>query len=90
MSKKQLFVDRNLDQLDHVGSKIFCAQIVEKGLDYKTQTFNFLCLSDSGRQTHFFPDFLIFETQNFDKCIILKILPIKYIDLVYRNEKPRF
>ena len=90
MPEKQLFVDRNFDQSDHVGSKFFLSQVIAEIPDYKTYTFNILCLSDAGRQTHFFPDFLIFETQNFDKCIILKILPIKYINLVYRNEKPRF
>ena len=90
MSKKQLFVDRNLDQSNHMRSKIFLSKVVPKIPDYKTHIFKILCLSDSDRQTHFFPDFLIFETQNFDKCIILKILPIKYINLVYRNEKPRF
>ena len=90
MSEKQLFVDRNFDQSDHVGSKFFLSQVIAEIPDYKTHTFKILCLSDAGRQTHFFPDFLIFETQNFDKCIILKILPIKYINLVYRNEKPRF
>ena len=65
MSKKQLYEDRDFDQLDHVGSKIFCAQIVDKCSDYETQTFNFLCLSDSGRQKHFFPIFSVFDMQKF-------------------------
>ena len=64
MSEKQLYEDRDFDQLDHVGSKIFCAQIVEKGLDYKTQTFNFLCLSGPGRQKHIFPIFLFLTCKN--------------------------
>ena len=63
MSEKQLYGDRDFDQLDHVRSKIFCAQIVNKCLDYKTHTFNFLCLSDSGRQKHFFPTFSVFDVQ---------------------------
>ena len=63
MSNKQLYEDPDFDQLDHVGPKIFCAQIVEKGLDYKTQTFNFLCLSDTGRQKQFFAIFLVFDVR---------------------------
>ena len=68
MSEKQLFVDRNFDQSGHVESKIFLSQVVAKIPDYKTHTFKILCLSDAGRQTHFFPDFFIFETQKFYKC----------------------
>ena len=63
MYEKQLYGDRDFDQLDHVRSKNFCAQIVNKCLDYKTHTFNFLCLSDSGRQKHFFPTFSVFDMQ---------------------------
>ena len=77
MSEKQLFVDRNFDQSGHVESKIFLSQVVAKIPDYKTHTFKILCLSDAGRQTHFFPDFLSFETRKFHKCAILKILPMK-------------
>ena len=35
MSKKQLYGDRDFDQLDHVQSKNFCAQVVDKCSDYK-------------------------------------------------------
>ena len=63
MSEKQLYGDRDLDQLDHVRLKNFCAQVVNKCSDYKTHTFNFLCLSDSGRQKHFFPTFSVFDVQ---------------------------
>ena len=77
MPEKQLFVDRNFDQSDHVGSKFFLSQVIAEIPDYKTHTFKILCLSDAGRQTHFFPDFLIFETRKFHKCPILKILPME-------------
>ena len=70
MPEKQLFVDRNFDQSDHVKSKVFLSRVVPKIPDYKIHTFKILCLSDAGRQTHFFPDFLIFETRNFHKCSI--------------------
>ena len=70
MSKKQLYGDRDFDQSDHVGSKFFLSQVIAEIPDYKTHTFKILCLSDAGRQTHFFPDFLIFETRNFHKCSI--------------------
>ena len=90
MSEKQLFVDRNFDQSGHVESKIFLSQVVAKIPDYKTHTFKILCLSDAGRQTHFFPDFLIFETRNFHKCSIQAMLPARQVSLIYKNEKPRF
>ena len=77
MSEKQLFVDRNFDQSGHVESKIFLSQVVAKIPDYKTHTFKILCLSDSDRQTHFFPDFLIFVTRNFQKSANLETLPIE-------------
>ena len=77
MSKKQLFVDRNLDQSNHMESKNFLSQVVPKIPDYKTHTFKILCLSDSDRQTHFFPDFLIFLTRKFQKSANLEMLPIE-------------
>ena len=77
MSEKQLFVDRNFDQSDHVESNFFLSQVIAEIPDYKIHTFKILCLSDSGRQMHFFPDFLIFETRKFHKYAILKILPIE-------------
>ena len=63
MSEKQLYGDRDLDQLDHVRLKNFCAQVVNKCSDCKIHTFNFFCLSDSGRQKHFFPIFPVFDIQ---------------------------
>ena len=63
MSEKQLYGDRDFDQLDHVRSKNFCAQVVNKCSDCKIHTFNFFCLSDSGRQKHFFPIFSVFDIQ---------------------------
>ena len=35
MSEKQLYGDRDFDQLDHVRSKNFCAQVVNKCSDCK-------------------------------------------------------
>ena len=77
MSEKQLFVDCNFDQSDHVESKIFLSWVVSKILDYKKHTFKILCLSDAGRQTHFFLDFLTFETRNFHNCSIWAMLPAR-------------
>ena len=90
MSEKQLFVDRNFDQSGHVESKFFMSQVVAKIPDYKTHTFKIPCPSDSGRQTQFFPDFLIFETRKFHKCAILKILPMEWANLVYKYRKLMF
>ena len=77
MSKKQLFVDRNLDQSNDMGSKIFLSQVFLKISDYKTHTFKILCLQDSDRQTQFFLEFLIFSTRKFYKCANLEILPME-------------
>ena len=63
MSEKQLYGDRDLDQLDHVRLKNFCAQVVNKCSDYKTHTFNVLYLSDTGRQKQFFAIFSVFNVR---------------------------
>ena len=73
MSEKQLYGDRDLDQLDHVRLKNFCAQVVNKCSDCKIHTFNFFCLSDSGRQKHFFPIFPVFDIQKIQLFAIKRI-----------------
>ena len=77
MPEKQLFVDRNFDQSDHVGSKFFLSQVIAEIPDYKTHTFKILCLQDSDRQTQFFLEFSIFSTRKFYKCANLEILPME-------------
>ena len=65
MSEKQLYGDRDFDQLDHVGSKFFQAEIVNKYSNYETHTFYFLCLSDSERPKLFFAIFRLLTHKNY-------------------------